>query len=111
MLLSGQSLGYNLDTFSFWHSSQSNENGLNLSNYQNPKADYLIENIRKTFDQKEKEDDLASLAKVIAEDVPAVFLYTPTYYYLVDKKISGINIQNILLPKDRFANITEWIFN
>ncbi len=111
MLLSGQSLGYNLDTFSFWHSSQSNENGLNLSNYQNPKADYLIENIRKTFGQTEKEEDLTSLATVIADDVPAVFLFTPTYYYLVDKSISGINLENILLPKDRFANISEWIFN
>lgn len=111
MLLSGQSLGYNLDTFSFWHSSQSNENGLNLSNYQNPKADYLIENIRKTFDQTKKDEDLTLLAKVIADDVPAVFLFTPTYYYLVDKQISGVNVTNILLPKDRFANISEWIFN
>ncbi len=111
LLLSGQSLGYDLDTFSFWHSSQSNENGLNLSNYQNPKADYLIESIRKTFDESEKNINLASLAKVISDDVPAVFLYTPTYYYLVDKKVSGVNIENILLPKDRFANISEWIFN
>lgn len=111
LLLSGQSLGYNLDTFSFWHSSQSNENGLNLSNYQNPKADYLIENIRKTFDPTEKDENLATLAKVIADDVPAVFLYTPTYYYLVDKKVTGVNVENILLPKDRFANISNWIFN
>lgn len=111
MLLYGQSMGYNLDTFSYWHSSQAGEAGLNLSNYQNPKADFLIESIRGTFDETEKDKYLQSLAEVIAEDVPAVFLYSPTYYYLVDKKINGVNIENLRMPKDRFANIADWIFN
>lgn len=111
MLLYGQSLGYNLDTFSYWHSSQVGQSGLNLSNYQNPKADFLIESIRGTFDDNQKNEYLQSLAKVISEDVPAVFLYTPTYNYLVDSKISGINVENIRLPKDRFANIAQWLFN
>lgn len=111
MLLYGQSLGYNLDTFSYWHSSQAGETGLNLSSYQNPKADFLIESIRSTFDETQKNGLLEALAKVISDDVPAVFLYTPTYYYLVDKKISGVNIENIRLPKDRFANIARWAIN
>ncbi len=111
MLLYGQSLGYNLDTFSYWHSSQVGESGLNLSNYQNPKADFLIESIRGTFDDNQKNEYMQSLAKVISEDVPAVFLYTPTYNYLVDSKITGVNVLNIRLPKDRFANIAQWLFN
>lgn len=109
MLLYGQSLGYNLDTFSFWHSSQVSETGLNLSNYQNPKADYLMEQIRSTFGDAEKQESLNELAEVIATDVPAVFLYRPSYYYLVDKSVSGIDVQNVLQPKDRFYNIHNWI--
>lgn len=109
LLLYGQSLGYNMDIFSFWHSSQADKGGLNFSNYRNPKVDYLIENIRSTFDDTEKQKQLTDLASVISDDVPAIFLYTPTYYYLVDVRILGINVDNILLPKDRFANIADWV--
>ncbi len=111
MLLYGQSLGYNLDTFAYWHSSQATENGFNLSNYQNPASDLLIEKIRGSFDSSEREDLLKKLAGTIAEDVPAVFLYTPSFYYVVDAKVSGIEYRKLLLPKDRLVNITEWKFN
>lgn len=111
MLLYGQSLGYNLDTFSFWHSSQATEGGLNLSNYQNAKADYYMESIRETFDETERQEMLQSLAEIIAADIPAVFLYTPTYYYLVDTKVTGITFETLLRPKDRLSNIAAWLLN
>ncbi len=111
MLLYGQSLGYNLDTFSYWHSSQATESGLNLSNYQNAKADFYIENIRGTFDETEKQENLEALAEVIANDMPAVFLYTPSYYYLQDIGVTGFSFEKLLRPRDRFANIAAWIFN
>lgn len=111
MLLYGQSLGYNLDTFAYWHSSQATESGFNLSNYQNPAADLLIEKIRGTFDTSERESLLEKLAQTISEDVPAVFLYTPSNYYLVDAKMKNVKFTKILLPKDRFSNIIEWEFN
>jgi peptide/nickel transport system substrate-binding protein len=111
LLLYGQSLGYNLDTFSYWHSSQSTETGLNLSNYQNSKADLEIEAIRESFDPAEHEEQLTNLAEIIATDVPAIFLYTPSYYYLVDTELTGLNFEKLLRPKDRFSNIEAWIFN
>lgn len=111
MLLYGQSLGYNLDTFAYWHSSQATESGFNLSNYQNPSADLLIEKIRGTFDTSERETLLEKLAQTISEDVPAVFLYTPSNFYLVDAKMKNLKFTKILLPKDRFSNIVEWEFN
>lgn len=111
LLLYGQSLGYNLDTFTYWHSSQATESGLNLSNYQSPSADLLIEKIRSSFDESEREELLEKLADTISKDVPAVFLYTPSYYYLVDTKLTGVNWKKLLLPKDRFSNINAWNFN
>ena len=111
MLLYGQSLGYNLDTFAYWHSSQATETGFNLSNYQNPSADLLIEKIRGTFDTSERENLLEKLAQTISEDVPAIFLYTPSNFYLVDAKMKNLKFTKILLPKDRFSNIGEWEFN
>ncbi|MFT7184101.1 MAG: peptide/nickel transport system substrate-binding protein [Oceanicoccus sp.] len=111
MLLYGQSLGYNLDVFSYWHSSQATEEGLNLSNYQNAKADLYIETIRSSFEEEDREAALASLAAIIAEDVPALFLYTPSYYYLLDTKVTGFKFESILRPLDRFSNIYSWILN
>lgn len=108
LLLYGQSLGYNLDTFAYWHSSQATETGLNLSNYQNPDADFLIESLRATFDEAEKQELLKELATTIAEDIPAIFLYAPSYYYVLDSKVSGVAFKKLLLPKDRFTNINEW---
>lgn len=109
MILYGQNLGYNLDTFAFWHSSQAYE-GLNLSNFQNPSADNLIESIRGTFDPAEKQSYLNELATLISEEAPAVFLYTPTYYYLVDQDVQGISFKKLLIPSDRFSNISSWFF-
>lgn len=111
MLLLGQSLGSNLDIFAYWHSSQASESGLNLSNYQNPRADFYIEKIRSSFDDAEKEEALEELASIISGDVPAVFLYTPSYYYLQDPKVTGLDFKKLLLPKDRFSNIDEWTLN
>lgn len=111
MLLYGQSLGYNLDVFSYWHSSQATEQGLNLSNYQNAKADLYMETIRTSFDEEEREEALADLAAIIAEDVPALFLYTPSYYYLLDTRITGFKFENILRPLDRFSTIESWTLN
>ena len=111
MLLYGQSLGYNLDTFAYWHSSQASETGLNLSNYQNPEADFLIESIRGTFDTEEKQSLLQDLAETITSDVPAIFLYTPSYYYVVDTKVTGIEFSKLLQPKDRFSSLSLWNLN
>ncbi|MFA6024678.1 MAG: peptide ABC transporter substrate-binding protein [Candidatus Gracilibacteria bacterium] len=111
ILLYGQSLGYNQDTFAYWHSSQVSETGLNLSNYINPEADFLIESIRGSFDEEKKQELLQDLAETIAADVPAVFLYTPSYYYLVDTKVTGVEFDKLLLPKDRFSTIHLWTLN
>lgn len=110
LLLYGQSLGYDLDTYSYWHSSQANEYGLNLSNYRNARADYYIEAIRRTFDPEEKADLLNKLGGIIEADISAVFLYTPTYYFLADQRVKDLEIKNLLFPSDRFTHISDWNF-
>lgn len=108
MALAGQSLGYNQDTYSYWHSSQATPKGLNLSNYRSFGADQLIEKIRDTFDPAEKDKYNKLLAKVIADDVPAVFLYRPRYTLATDGRVQGITLQNLAFPSDRFSGIAQW---
>ncbi len=111
MLLSGQGLGYNLDLYGYWHSTQASETGRNLSNYKSFQVDTLIEQIRNTFNEEEKTDKLEQLAKVIQDDIPAIFLYRPVYYYASDGKVSGINMEDLAFPADRFCRLDEWYFN
>ena len=110
LLLVGQNLGYNLDTYSYWHSAQANPLGQNLSNYKSFQVDSLIESIRSVFDLPTRQDRLKELAIKIREDIPAIFLYTPVYYYASDGKVSGISMEGVVFPSDRFAGIEKWKF-
>ena len=40
--------------------------------------------------------------------MPAVFLYSPNFIYVVSKNIEGLNIDHIASPQDRFGNVYEW---
>ncbi len=111
LLLFGQSLGYNQDLYGYWHSTQVGESGLNLSNYKSFAVDTLIEQIRTTFDDEEKEKKLEELAKTIQADIPALFLYRPVYYYASDGKVKGLNLQNMAFSADRFFGIGDWFLN
>lgn len=110
LLLVGQNLGYNLDTYSYWHSAQATPVGQNFSNYKSFQVDSLIESIRATFDPEKKKEKLEELAASIKEDVPAIFLYRPIYYYASDGKVSGLSMKGVVFPSDRFARIAQWEF-
>ena len=104
----GGILGYDGDPFPFWHSTQREFPGVNLSNYVNRKVDALIEEARQTSDIKVREEKYAAFLKLVTKDRPAIFLYSPTYSYPVSNEIKGIQISRINRPSDRFWNINEW---
>ncbi|MBU1089435.1 hypothetical protein KKF38_01415 [Patescibacteria group bacterium] len=108
IILFGQNLGYNLDTYSFWHSSEAREGGSNLSNLKSSAVNAWLEQIRSSFDSAERRKRLANLREVLSEEVPAVMLYTPTYSYAVDRKVKGLNLGRIALKRDRLANSPSW---
>jgi ABC-type transport system substrate-binding protein len=107
ILLFGQNLGYNLDAFPFWHSSQS-EDGLNLSEYKSLESDNLLVDIRKTFDERTKQELLDRLKTTIAADTPAVFLYNPTHYYVVDSSVKNVDLSHLSSHQDRFSDLLYW---
>lgn len=110
LLFVGQSLGYNLDTYSFWHSTQANPLGQNFSNYKSFRVDKLIETVRTVFDDEERSDDLKEIAERIREDIPAIFLYRPVYYYASDGKVEGVSMDGVVFPSDRLSLISQWKF-
>lgn len=108
MLLFGNSLGRNPDLFSFWHSSERFYPGLNLSLYNNPKADALIESIRQNMDDASRKSQFDNLESLIVNDNPAVFLYSPNYLYVASKNLHGLNEGPIAEPADIFIGINKW---
>ena len=107
-LLYGIIVGSNPDPYPFWHSSQIQDPGLNLTGLANRNADKLLEDARASSDDKIKQQNYLAFQKIITEEIPAIFLYNPTYTYVVDKKIKGIDIERIIMPADRFNNIDSW---
>ncbi len=108
LLLLGQNLGYNSDTYSFWHSTQAGPLGQNFSNYKSFKMDSLIEEIRSSFDEGQRKNKLAELAKALKDDIAALFLYRPVYYYAMDSRISGVKMDYLVFPSDRLDLIGNW---
>lgn len=108
VLLFGQVYGYEPDPFAFWHSSQIKDPGLNIALYANKKADQVIEESRRISDPEERASKYAELQKIIASDLPAVFLYSQIYLYALPENIKGVEISKISLPADRFNEINKW---
>ncbi len=107
-LLYGEALGSLPDLYPFWHSSQINDPGLNLSYYQNKDADQLLKDARETLDDRQKQEKYEKLQDLIIKDAPALFLYRTDYFYWVSEKIKGVDTTKIVDPAKRFANIKNW---
>lgn len=107
-LFYGQVVGSDPDIYVFWHSSQIGESGLNIANYSNKNVDKLLEEARLSSDIEERIQKYKEIQEIITGDLPAIFMYSPLYTYVQSKKIKGFDIKNILIPSDRFNNISQW---
>ncbi len=108
VLLYSEIVGADPDLYAFWHSSQIGETGLNIADYANKEVDKLLEDARLTNDLNLRKEKYKKFLQILAEEVPAIFLYSPNYTYVQDKNIKGFNVKNILVPRDRLANIEDW---
>ncbi len=108
VLLFGSDVGRALDLYTFWHSSQKDDPGLNITQYTNIEADTYLRTIRTSSNQTEREQAIASLTNLLAKERPAIFLFTPTFTYLVSPDVTLSPLNRLGSPSDRFANINTW---
>lgn len=125
VLLFGQPLLDNLDSYPYWHSSQiqvfEDSNGEtpegklglrldanNLSQFTNFRADALLEQIRETHYLSRRENALDELRTVFREEVPAIVLYSPTYVFAMSEDILGVDLGEPSLHSDRFLSMHRW---
>lgn len=107
-LLFGEVIGRELDLFAFWHSSQRNDPGLNISLYANATTDTLLEQMRTATTDTARRSIYEKFKTEIAKDVPAVFLYSPDFTYVFPKGIAGMELSAISSPSERFLDVSEW---
>ena len=107
-LLFGLDMNRTQDLYPFWHSSQRDDPGLNIAEYTNLTVDELLENARTEQDDTIREEYLAEASQIIADEMPAIFLFQPTLSYLVQSDVTISPMDNLGRPADRFTTIADW---
>jgi len=107
-LLFGEEVGRDLDLFPFWHSSERNDPGLNVALYTNVKADAALETLRTSTDPSTRYAAIETFKEQVANDIPAIFLYSPDYIYATNRKVSDMNIVDMTTAAERFMDVSQW---
>lgn len=107
-LLFGTVVGRPLDFYSFWHSSQRNDPGLNVSLYANITTDSILSEARTNASSTVRERSFNRFADEVTTEVPAVFLFSPQLIYVHPARVTGVNLTGVAEPHERFSTVPEW---
>jgi len=111
-LLFGESYGDVPDLYAFWDSSQRNSPGLNIAMYVNASADKLLEGARAASSSATQLSDYASFDQIMQNDMPAVFLYSPDFIYIIPSNVKGTGGSttntSVTSPSDEWDNVSKW---
>ncbi|MEX0912965.1 MAG: ABC transporter substrate-binding protein [Candidatus Paceibacterota bacterium] len=110
-LLFGIDLGRSLDFYPFWHSGSREDPGLNVSLYANITVDRLVGDLRLSTSTEDKHRLMEQFVAEIDKDKPAIFIFAPSFEYVVRSNISAAEMNRIQKPSERFSNITNWHMN
>ncbi|MEI6280826.1 MAG: ABC transporter substrate-binding protein [bacterium] len=104
-LLFGQIINHESDLLAFWHSTQRKDPGLNIAMYTNVTVDKILEDASVTVDEESRIKKYAQFESEIIKDMPAVFLYSPNFIYVVSNKLRGLDV---LSAANHFSNVYLW---
>ncbi len=103
----GQVIGADSDLFPFWHSSQI-KNGLNIAAYKNEAVDKALADARVNPDVNARWDHYREVQRIIADEVPAIFLYEKNYIFVQDKSLKGFSGTAAVSASDRLSGVSDW---
>jgi len=107
-VLFGQVLHTPADLYAFWHNSQKNDPGLNIGSYSNKTVDGKLEALLKETDTENQNKLITDINNLIKNDTGALFVFSPKYIIMSDKK-ADINMpEEMSYSKDRYQNIYKW---
>ena len=104
-------LGADPDEFAYWSSTEATEKGLNFANYSNKRADLALNSGRQQFDETARKARYVDFVKRWQQDVPAIALYQPKYYYITTGSANSVNNSPLVDSTARFRDVSEWTVN
>lgn len=107
-ILFGEIIGRDLDFYAFWHSSQRNDPGLNIADYANIDVDSALESARQMDKSPERAEKFRIFNKEIKSDIPAIFLYSPNFIYVIPENLKGVVPKNLETSSERFMSVYNW---
>lgn len=99
------------DLYAFWHSSQRNYPGLNISNFVSKKSDDALEILKDSDDKTVTDQAYDELLADMQNQIPAIFLYSPNLIY-----VSGNEVKIKLGDKShgvfsRYGMVEKWFIH
>ncbi len=107
-LLFGEEAMLDSDPYSFWHSSQKHDPGLNLALFDDKDADDTLLALREEIDDEKRLEQYRRFQEILTNEIPALFLYSPKYLYVVNSLVKGVNLENANEPGYRLSGIKDW---
>jgi len=104
----GQNTYWDPDLYAYWHGSQINDPGMNLSRFEHGRLDRQLEDGRRLASTRERRERYVVVQEIIREDVPAIFLYTPEYNFVANRLVKGISVGYFARPSDRLRTVANW---
>lgn len=107
-LLFGEIYDAAADPYPLWDSSQQKTSGFNLAISTLTGVDQDVEDARTTTDPAKQAKDLFDFQNIVAEQVPAIFLYQTEYLYAHPKSLRGFPSSTLVTATDRFNGLASW---
>jgi len=109
MALTAFDNGPDPDVYTFWHSTQSHPGGFNFSGMKKDVfLDSDLEAGRATLDLTARAATYLRFQEDFQKDLPAIFLYSPQYVMVINRRIHGVHIDTAVEPWERYAYINDW---
>ncbi len=100
------------DVFLYWHSKAPEVGSFNfVSMRPNVFIDRDLDEGRATSDRAARQTAYFDFQRRLADELPAVFLYSPRFTYAVNQRVQGVTLDSALEPADRFRYVDRWFVN
>jgi len=83
------------DFYQIFHSSQIGNRGANYVGFNNPQADTLLEQIRRTLDETKRIELCHQLHRILHEEQPYTFLFTRPTFRFLDRRFENVKIHEL----------------
>lgn len=105
-------LGADPDVFAYWHVSQADPRGLNLSNYKSAVASEALASAQVRLEESIRTPKYELFTDTWISDAPAIALYQPQLRYITTDETNVLRSVNMLANRsDRFRAVELWTVN